>query len=401
MELRNYIVAVAIALAALGYSPGPLAAEPVGGRAEGEWTITFATALRQLPGETSPKLAQLRVGMRVQVLGRKDRWLRAKHRGKLGWIPRTTAEPPAPDRAPRRVRPIERWRGGAIQVAGAVKQVDDTARSHADDAPTTARTRAPASAPVVEADHAANYLVPRRRARMRAGLGASSFGVEFRSDGQTELAAYRISATAVAAGASGELSIPLGPISLGVDAAYVVAVGAPGIRYRDGAESLEPVGFSLQDVDAGLVVGAPLPVGRGIRVSARAGWHFTWLHVDEVDNPGLLARERLTGVTLGGRLETSPGRNLLARAGADVLVGGDRDQTPGLEDGAQASESAAWFSLALGYLIARRSAIEGGYRLGWASTRWTGASPRQPDVMSARRSDRSHGFLISVNTSFE
>jgi hypothetical protein len=381
------------------------AASAIGADAEtGDWTVTLTTSLYRLPGEVSAKLASLPVGARVRVLGRKGRWLRARYRGQLGWIIQSTAEPlVAPPARSVEVDP-ESWRAGSIRVAGVAKAVALEPGPREPGRTGAERGRPDQADGASHTDHARHHTAPRLRARTRVGVGASSFGSSFRSDGQSELAEYQISANTSMVVVATELVTPaLRRFAAVVDASYAIALGTPGIRYQGSAEASDDrVSFALHDVDVGGRLGVQLPLDRAIFAAVRIGWHDSWFHVDDInDNPGKLARESLRGLVVGVRMDGALGRNLITRFAMDWLASGRRRQTPGLEDGESAHAAAVWASLAVAYTITSTIAVDGGYGLGWSHTRWSGVSTRQSDVMSAQRDDRTHSFLFSLCKSFQ
>ena len=290
---------------------------------------------------------------------------------------------------------VENARGVSGWVARSSLRVAPAAPAAAP--PAAVERDAARSAQRQEPDRATALLAGRRWIRAGAGIGIASLASDFSSDGTGELGAYRISASAAAASSSLELAVaPTRRLWMAADGGYQLALGIPGIRQRGAEEAAvaAPLGFAWHRFDGGGRLG--LRVGTSALAYARVGYHFEWFHVDEVSNPGRLARESLSGPTAGLGLTAALGTSVLLRARADLLVGGRRRQTPGLEDGEDSSALAAWGEIGVSYLAARSLAFAAAYSLGWAHTEWRGSSPRQPDVTGAVRTDRSHLLLVGV-----
>jgi hypothetical protein len=246
---------------------------------------------------------------------------------------------------------------------------------------------------------AARLLARPRWFRLRAGLGASSFDMDFSSNGNGALGAYGLSATAMAASVDGELGLARGRLRAALDGGYRVTLGLPGIRAHDAENgALDPVGFTWHTFNAGAKLG--YLVAEGWAPHVRAGYHFDWFRVDDVTNPGRISRDGLRGATIGAGVEGTLGDELMVRAGGDLLIGGSRRQTPGLEDGQRSSARGAWARLEASYLVSSAFQVEGNYQYGFASTEWTGQSTRQADVTRAVRTDHTHTLLVSLVRDF-
>ena len=323
------------------------------------------------PRTSTVRVFEVRKGERLVIAGRSrdGAWILTENRdGLTGWIPAGSVRRPAP----------------SSDVA-----TPDASRP-------TLSSAAPEAGPNLTSD----FMRPGKRIRARARLGVSSIGMQFSSDGSSDLSDYRVSANAAAVAASITAErVGASGIVLGGGVNYALSVGQPGIRYHDGAGGeLAPVGFSLQQVDAGARIGYQHKAA--FAVNARLGYHFDWFQVAEVDNPGLLARESLRGFTVGAHLEVPLSREIIVRGGLDVLLGARRKQTPGLEDGGSADISGLWGKLEVSYLLSHLYAIEGAYQAAWSSTSWEGQSMRQVDVTAALRIDKTHLFLLGINRSF-
>jgi hypothetical protein len=375
----------------------------VGGARKAVWMdasalieVARAGEARSEPAPSAPVVFAVDVGAALRPAGKRTAdWLLVEDAGgTAGWIPIGLLRVPAASSTPAATTGAAALDRNSAAAAGAAA-LAGRASSAATTGAAALADRAPRSGPTL----ARAALNRPRWLRGRAAIGVSTLSMDFSSDGGTPLSAYHVSASGMAAFAGVDAGVNRGRVRLAVDGSYGVTLGLPGIRYRD-AESgaLDPVGFTWHHINAGARVGYRL--ADAVIPYARAGYRFDWFRVDEVENPGRLGREGLRGFTAGVGVEAELADELIARAGGDLLVGGGRKQTPGLEDGASSSALAAWGRLEASYLATPWLAIEGAYEYGWASTEWAGRSPRQPDVSEALRSDRSHLLLLWVQRDF-
>jgi opacity protein-like surface antigen len=219
--------------------------------------------------------------------------------------------------------------------------------------------------------------------------------MEFSSNGTTPLSASRLSASGMAAFASAEAGMTRGRLHGSVDASYGVTLGLPGIRVQqaDGTAS-DPLGFTWHHFAGGARLG--YRVTDAFVPHLRGGYRLDWFRVSDVTNPGMIARDGLSGFLVGAGADAALSDELLVRIGGETLVGGGRKQTPGLEDGLRSSALAFWGRLDGSYLATDEIAVCGSYQYGWSETDWDGQSQRQPDVTEARRTDLSHLLLLSL-----
>jgi hypothetical protein len=135
-------------------------------------------------------------------------------------------------------------------------------------------------------------------------------------------------------------------------------------------------------------------------LALRGGVHYDAFLAANVDNAGMLPRERLLGATLGARVDIAPDRSRVAiPARFDALVVGGRAQTSGLEDGSASTARALWGGATMRYALSQRFAVFGGYDFGRASTEWTGMSVRQPGATRTRRVDTAQLVQLGISTS--
>ncbi len=417
----------------------------------GPVVISFETPLYEHPGEGSRVLARLVRGAKIEIVGQDGRWLEARAGALRGWVPRSTVE---------RSGPAPVWIGPAalLEVVRpvAVRVKPDPTAAAVFDAPPGAELRDagerragwilvensdgvvgwipagvlrslpppggqedaehpvdPVTRPVAEGDvvvpvtleapsgpgRAAAFLSRPRWFRARGGIGLSSFNMDFSSDGHTPLAAYSLSASAMAVSGDVEVGFARRKLRVSADLGYGVTVGVPGIRtHFDEDGAADAIGFTWHTVAATGRVG--YLVAEGWAPHVRAGYHYDWFRVDDVTNPGRLARDGLRGATLGAGIEGALSDEVMVRAGGDWMVAGGRKQTDGLEDGQRSSERGFWGQLEGSYLLSSGFAVEGNYQYGWASTAWNGQSSRQADVTRAARTDHSHLVLIALVRNF-
>jgi SH3-like domain-containing protein len=241
--------------------------------------------------------------------------------------------------------------------------------------------------------------VPQRRLAVRvdAGIGYRVLGMDFTSNGAAGLANYVASADASAVNVDIDVTKPLSNrLVIGLDAQLGASRSSPGIDYPGPSGPPGEIPFSTVSVDAGIRAG--FRARRMFVIAARAGAHYDAFVTSEVDNAGMLPRERLLGSTLGARVDVvPPDSRVSATLHVDALVLGDRRQTPGLEDGASSTARAVFAGVTARFSLGRRYAVHAAYDFGRATTEWSGMSVRDPSVTSARRVDSTQ--LVQVGLS--
>jgi SH3-like domain-containing protein len=422
-----------------------LLARPV--RAE-ERSTTTAVALRKQPGESQPAVATLPAGTTVEVLETRGRWLRVRAGKARGWLTRTTvttgaavAPPPATAPSARadsrltvevvgpgavlRRRPdgaapvVARFAAGVrlsvvdagdrvwIQVRDAAGRAGWVERERVDNgggavaAPPPSRSGARPRPAGLGSAAAAVAAAPGARGpiavRATAALGYRSLDERFSSNGGGGLAAYLISADAAVAEVGLDARTrPAGPLQLGVDGGLRLSYSSPGIDYGGPSMPAGEIPFRMFEVEAGLRAGYHRA---GLDLALRAGGFYGAFLADEVANAGRLPRESLLAATAGLRVDLAPAGSRVGLTGSfDLALAGRREQTRGLEDGERSDAGALWAGLVVHYRLHPRLVLLGAYGYERATTRWQGASSRQPDVTDAERVDASQILQIGLGT---
>ncbi len=318
------------------------------------------------PEKKAPRLYRVAKGDELVVIGEgpKGRWLMVREESEgVGWI-----------------------------AAGDVS--NDWRRKHRE-AVLTAR---PESAR--RGDPARRRHPPLGPSRLGVGAGMQSLAMSFQSDGAAGIGNYRIAARAMTVAVTGRYVLADRDRAwrLAIDGGAIVGYSSPGIRYASSTGEVADIGFSTYQTGAGVAVGHRLARAfAGTEVGARLGYHYGVFSPDDIYNHGKLPRESLRGPTAGLRLELADvGHGVTLSAAVDILLAGQRTQTVGLEDGEVSEVTAAWLGATLAHPISSRLGCTGSYRLATATTLWSGASARQPDVTEARREDLEHLMLIAL-----
>jgi SH3-like domain-containing protein len=346
----------------------PRHADPAGPPAAGLFLEVVATqgTLRRDPAPTAPTIATIAKGGHLAIIDatRAD-WVHVRDpQGADGWIARAEVDNGASSVAVT-----------GVDLAGASTtrpvDVDDFLR------------RPPKSLTV----------------RVDAGVGYRSFAMDFTSTGNTGFANYLVSAAAPTLDVAGDLAHHgSGRLVFGADVRLRLGTSSPGIDYPGPSGPPGKIAFSLVDTDLGGRIG--VRVGGRALLALRAGAHYDAFLARNVENVGMLPRERLLGATVGARVDLTPPRSRVAVTGTfDYLVAGGRKQTPGLEDGTQSSAHALWAGVAFRYALGQRWSLLGAFHFGRASTTWTGKSVRDPSVNGASRVDSSQ--LVQLGLSAE
>lgn len=426
-----------------------LIAASVAGVAADTRHTTEQVSLRKKPGEKEPVVATLPAQAEVTVISESGRWVKVRAKGAEGWVTRTTLDLPAATEpastgawsagrrqqsgeeitelfvktvAPSVLRKspepgadkVAELTGGARLVVvdaattpGWIRARDDQghdgwiARTAVDDSAAgvvaavdlhdvTARTRA--SEPAAFQRPPAGDLV----VHASAGVGYRLIGMDMTANG-TGLASYVVDADAVAAVVGVDVAKTLtSRVTAGADARFDAADSSPGIQFSSATGMSGKIPFQTVAVDAGARIG--WRVHEALEVAARGGLHYDAFLPANVDNIGMLPRERLLGFVLGVRADVLPPSS---RFGAvlrfDWLAFGSRAQTSGLEDGTSSKATAIWGGASLNYLLGRHVSLFTSYDFGRADTAWSGASMRAPGVTSADRVDTTQLLQLGVS----
>jgi SH3-like domain-containing protein len=323
--------------------------------------------LRAEPSAEAMTIADVSRGTRLIAVDAKEvpGWVRARDdRGFGGWIPRTQLG------------------NGAAAVALTGATAEDMQLRRAD---------SPAPGPT-------GKLAARRAFAIRidAGVGYRVLGMDFTSNGSDGLANYLV--TAAASAADVELDVTARPsrrLVLGLDTRVGASRGSP-IDYPGPSGPSGKIPFSTSQADAGIRAG--FHAQRMFEVTARLGGHYDAWIARDVENAGMLPRERLLGATLGARVDIAPPRSRVsATLHVDALAAGSRAQTTGLEDGAASTARALWAGMTVRIQLARHLSLLSAYDLGRATTEWTGMSVREPGVTAARRVDSTQLMQIGLS----
>lgn len=340
--------------------------------------------VKSRPNRDADTVMRVKEDRPARLLRRGDGWVKVRIGDEVGWIRQSQieeeeAEDEALDEDQEEVAAADQEEGEDAGVDQAADDEEDP--SGKDERAAAAKTPAPA------------------RFSAQAVLGLRNLTSRFSSDGAMELGNYRLTARSYSAGIGLDVVVyRSGQLSGVLDGRYQGNVASPGVQFATGEEGTGYVPFTTHDIDVGARVGYSLG---WVRASGRAGYHADILQVAKVDNVGRMPSEVLTGYTVGAALEAPfTGTGWSARAAFDLLVAGKRKQTSGLEDGAPGSAAASWTSLAIGYALSSKLCAELGYRRAKWSTSWSGASGREADITSAKRTDVAQQFTVGLAQSF-
>ncbi len=248
---------------------------------------------------------------------------------------------------------------------------------------------------------------PRKRVIATAArLGFASVGGKFTSNGTAMAGAnppvdYGYGSTAVSLAVGGELTMPFKKdYFLGAELEYVGCVATPGIRYASGMMA-EDIGFKTHDLDARLLGGYDFHKPNGMTAWLRLGYHYGAFSVSNLNNLAKLPSENFKGPTIGAALRIPRLANKIgAEASLDVLYAGSRQQTAGISDGTLEKAQAATLELLGMYDWKSAWKLNGGYRLGYAGSRWSGTSDRVPTATASKRTDLSHVVTVGLGRAF-
>ncbi len=242
---------------------------------------------------------------------------------------------------------------------------------------------------------------PRRTLAASARLGFASIGGSFHSDG-TMLGSgpppdYPFGSGAISLAVGAEATFAVGArLLVGASARYLGCRATPGIAFAG-----ESVGFSTHDVDLLAIGGYDLRQRRAITVWGRAGLHFGRFSVADLANKARLPVETVLGPMVGaavriGRLTPKLGGEAIV----EVMPTASRAQTRNQADGQLAATRSVWLQLTATYAWRPRWRVEAGYQLGYAGTRWVGASDRHMGATAATRTDLSHVINVGIARPF-
>ncbi|HTM23154.1 MAG TPA: SH3 domain-containing protein [Kofleriaceae bacterium] len=256
----------------------------------------------------------------------------------------------------------------------------------------------------------AGYVYPKAIKRAMAQLGYSSLGSLFASDGNGELANYKMGSAAASLSIGAEYIYRYSDkYLLAGDVRYIGTRGSPGIRYVNMAGDAADIGFTNHEISLGARGGYNFQNDKGMVAYGRLGYYYGKFGINDVSNfevnLAYLPSELLTGITVGASLDIPHWSDKLGfRAGIDALYpNGKRVQTQGLEDGAVSKVFAAWASVGATYQWKPNLAIELGYRYAYAKTDWVGAadgSMRPTGSTVAARKDVGHTAMLGIGKQF-
>ena len=248
---------------------------------------------------------------------------------------------------------------------------------------------------------------PRKRVIAAAArLGFASVGGKFTSNGTAMMGAnppvdYGYGSTAVSIAVGGELTMPFKKdYFVGGELEYLGCVATPGIRYSAGMMA-EDIGFKTHDIDVRLLGGYDFHKANGMTAWLRLGYHYGAFSVSNLNNLAKLPSETFKGPTMGAALRIPRlAKKIGAEASLDLVYPGTRKQTVGISDGALQKAQAATLDLLGMYDWKRDWKLTGGYRFGYAASRWSGTSDRVPTATSSKRTDLSHVVTVGLGRAF-
>ena len=399
-------------------------------------TTTQPVTLRKKPGEKSAAAGDLPANTVVTIVRTEGRWFFVKAGSAEGYLTRTTVDAPAnaPAAPVWSTKRSELGRALLVETAtdstlhaaqggggtvlakvarGETLTVEDAA---SDTRWVRVRDRAGHSGWIARADvrdgatgvqlsgtevrrtAAAFTRAPRAPLEIAIELvaGYRTFGMDLTSNVDGGLTNYLVdSGAASLAGRAVGTRLLGGPWFAGADLAVAVSQATPGIEYPGPTSAPGKIPFRTFLVDAGVRAG--FRAADAFYVALRAGAHYDAFLPRDVENVGMLPRERLFGVAAGLRVDIVPPHSRIsAGLRLDVIPLGSRAQTPGLEDGTDSTARAAWGGMSLRVPVTSRWFVTGDYEASRAWTRWSGRSVRQPGVTSARREDAAQVIQLGI-----
>lgn len=379
---------IAAGLVVLGLALGaaPAAAERL--------TILRRTAVLERPREPSAAVMVVDAGLSAKVLERHGDWVKVRVAGEVGWVRKSWVgrRESNDDEAPLEER-VADTDGAALDdedpMASGDEDADDADEDDGDDAADAE----------VEAEEDPALRGPHGKVAASAALGLRQMTARQRSDGAMALGSYDTETRAYAIAVGVDVAVKRwDALYTWVSARYQGSMASPGTRYALSEEIDGTVPFTAHEIDAGGRAGY---LFGPVLASARLGYHVELFRPARLENVALVPGEVLTGVTIGIAIELPfTGSGWSARGSVDRLLSGKRGQTPGLSDGEPVSVEATWAGLVVGYALSGHYAAELAYGVSSATTRFRGLSARQPDVMSAERSDAAREISLGIRHSF-
>ena len=338
-----------------------------------------AVALRKKPGEKEEVVGKVPANTVVTVLEETGRWVKVRApNGAIGYVTRTTLNDPDA----HAMAPSGEWSAAFMRGGGALPSAM-TAGELKGNAPARDDFTRPAPSGLV--------------LRAELGLGYRSLGMDLTSNADGGLTNYLVDADAVATTLDVDAVRRLtGRWFVAGDARVAASTSSPGIEYPGPTATPGKIPFQTFAGDLGVRGG--LRARDVFDLSLRLGAHYDAFLPENVNNAGMLPRERLLGATLGARVEIAPPASRFSIAlRCDVLALGSRAQTAGLEDGKDSTAHAVWGGATVRYFTSRHISPFAAYDFGRATTSWTGMSSREPAVTSAHRVDTTQLLAIGIS----
>jgi hypothetical protein len=370
-----------------------------------------ATKVRSLPRKRARVVGRLRKGKRVRVIRRRGRWVKIRAGRRRGWVPRTAVRPRPPRKklavaTPLR-EPTKPARPDSAKAKPKTKRVSGWKTKPAPLPGAAAVTRRPSVRKEAEAPRDSEASTPSRPAstahrspyQLYAELGARTWSSDFSSDGQGGLGGYLIDSQLAVAGVGVRAKQRWGRIGVLAEGQYQATMSWPGIHYQPSAGGdAGDIAHRGHELSGALELGARISDAKGgIELRARGGGFYGASIVDSLDNVARMGSESLSGLRAGAGLgiaQLTPSTTF--DASVDVLVGGKRKQTQGLEDGTSSAVEATWIRARIIRPLSARMVFTISYLYQAARTEWTGMSMRIDGATWATRVDRSHGVTFGI-----
>ncbi|MBK7534759.1 MAG: SH3 domain-containing protein [Myxococcales bacterium] len=333
--------------------------------------VASATAvLRAEPSDRSASVAELARGAHLAVLDATDvpGWANVRDdQGRTGWIARAAL-----------VNSV----ASVVESTGeSAARSASSADGHDDAAPRGGYVRRARPPLLLRAD---------------LGLGYRAVAMELSSNASGGLSNYLVDADAAALTLNADAELRVSArLFAAADARLQVSSSSPGIEYPGPTSAPGKIPFRTFAAVANVRAG--VRAQSGLALAVRVGARYDAFLPEDVENVGMLPRERLAGATVGLHAELVPARSRFGAAlRFDALLLGGRQQTPGLEDGASSTARAFWGGLTLRYELSSHLAMFVGYDFERATTRWSGTSVRQAGVTGTRREDTAQLAQLGV-----
>lgn len=194
---------------------------------------------------------------------------------------------------------------------------------------------------------------------------------------------------------SGEFVYKLKPkIGILAELGYDFSTALGGLTYTaEGAAPIEDIKVSQHRV--GIATG--LAYGKRAVGSFKLGYQYGIYQISDLANAANLPSESTSGPTVGlGFSYPELAGKLGARLGVDALLLGSRSQTDNLKDGELDSLYSLGGTAMVDYPIGKNLTLGGGYRFGYTSASWTGASQRTSQATATERTDTAHEISLGV-----